>query len=57
MFPKRCGHLDGKALIPKEDMVNKIRIAAHAAQQCSEGEFIICARTDAAALEGIESSI
>ena len=38
-------------------MVNKIRIAAHAAQQCSEGEFIICARTDAAALEGIESSI
>lgn len=57
VFPKRCGHLDGKTLVSKDDMVHKIRIAAHAAKQCSEGDFIICARTDAAAIEGIESSI
>lgn len=57
VFPKRCGHLDGKSLIAIEDMVHKIRIAAHASQECSEGEFIICARTDAASVEGVDASI
>ena len=47
VFPKRCGHLDGKALISAEDMSNKIKIAARARDECSGGEFIICARTDA----------
>ena len=38
-------------------MVHKIRIAALASQECSEGEFIICARTDAASVEGVDASI
>ena len=57
VFPKRCGHLDGKTLIPTPDMVHKIRIACKAAQDCSNGDFIICARTDAAGIEGVEASI
>jgi methylisocitrate lyase len=40
VFPKRCGHLDGKALISIEDMVNKIRIAAKARDECSNGYFL-----------------
>jgi methylisocitrate lyase len=47
VFPKRCGHLDGKALIPTDEMVKKIEIAAEASKKCSNGAFIICARTDA----------
>ena len=47
-FPKRCGHLDGKNLISTQAMVDKIHRARDASQACSNGEFIICARTDAA---------
>ncbi len=43
VFPKRCGHLDGKSLIPVEDMVKKVEIASHARDECSNGDFIICA--------------
>jgi len=57
VFPKRCGHLDGKALIPAEDMVKKVEIAVKAALECSDGEFIICARTDAAGFEGVQETI
>lgn len=57
VFPKRCGHLDGKSLIPKEDMVKKVEIAVKASKECSGGEFIICARTDAKGVEGIEATI
>lgn len=57
MFPKKCGHLDGKKLISIEDMVNKVRICAEASQKFSEGHFIICARTDAYALHGIKETI
>eukprot|EP01017_Pseudomicrothorax_dubius_P031142 TRINITY_DN3949_c0_g4_i2.p1 TRINITY_DN3949_c0_g4~~TRINITY_DN3949_c0_g4_i2.p1 ORF type:complete len:254 (-),score=76.66 TRINITY_DN3949_c0_g4_i2:62-823(-) len=57
VFPKRCGHLDGKALIPAEDMIKKIEIAVNASRQCSNGEFIICARTDARGVIGIEETI
>jgi methylisocitrate lyase len=56
-FPKRCGHLDGKSLIPVEDMVKKIEICAHTRDACSKGDFIICARTDARGVEGIESTV
>ncbi len=55
VFPKRCGHLDGKSLISIDDMVNKIKISAQASKECSDGSFIICARTDARGVEGIES--
>lgn len=37
VFPKRCGHLDGKALISTEDMFNKIKIASKARDECSNG--------------------
>lgn len=47
VFPKRCGHLDGKALISTEEMAKKIEIAVDASKKCSNGAFIICARTDA----------
>jgi len=57
VFPKRCGHLDGKSLIETKDMMNKIRIAAKARDDCSGGEFIICARTDACGVYGIEEAL
>lgn len=57
VFPKRCGHLDGKTLISAEDMANKIRFAAEASLECSGGEFIICARTDAAGVVGVDETI
>lgn len=57
VFPKRCGHLDGKNLISSEDMSSKIKIAALARDQCSNGEFIICARTDAKGVEGFDSAV
>lgn len=52
VFPKRCGHLDGKALVPIDVFVEKVERAAEASRHCSDGEFIICARTDAAGLPG-----
>ena len=56
-FPKRCGHLSGKSLVSAEDFVNKIKIAAQARDESSDGDFIICARTDARSVEGLESTI
>jgi 2-methylisocitrate lyase-like PEP mutase family enzyme len=53
-FPKRCGHLDGKAVIPAAEMVGKIRAAVDARR--SAGTLIL-ARTDAAALEGLEAAL
>lgn len=57
VFPKRCGHLDGKNLISREDMAKKVHIAAEASKFISNGEFIICARTDAAGVIGLEETI
>jgi 2-methylisocitrate lyase-like PEP mutase family enzyme len=53
-FPKRCGHLDGKALIPTDEMYGKIRAAVDARQS---RETLIIARTDAVAVEGFEHAI
>jgi 2-methylisocitrate lyase-like PEP mutase family enzyme len=53
-FPKRCGHLDGKALIPAEEMCGKIRAAADARHS---RETLIIGRTDAVAVEGFERAI
>ncbi len=50
-FPKRCGHLDGKALIPAAEMCGKIRAAVDARRS---QETLIVARTDAVAVEGFE---
>ncbi len=49
VFPKRCGHLDGKQLIPAEDMAEKI---AAAAQHRLSKDFLIIARTDARSVPG-----
>jgi 2-methylisocitrate lyase-like PEP mutase family enzyme len=53
-FPKRCGHLDGKALIDTAEMCGKIRAAVDARQT---SETLIIARTDAVAVEGFERAI
>lgn len=57
VFPKRCGHLEGKKLIPVEHMQEKVTAAARASALCSESTFIVCARTDARAVEGIDAAI
>lgn len=57
VFPKRCGHLDGKSLVPIDHMVEKIAAAAKARDACSNGAFIICARTDASGVEGFPAAI
>src|SRR5690348_2147702 len=52
--PKRCGHLDGKSLVPRSDMIKKIRAASNARR---DDNFVIIARTDARASEGLEGAI
>jgi len=52
--PKRCGHLDGKTVIPCEHMVQKVRAAADSKRDPS---FMIIARTDARGVEGLQSAI
>ena len=53
-WPKRCGHMAGKEVIPKEEYAEKLRAALDARQS---KEFIIVARTDARATEGLDSAI
>ena len=53
-LPKRCGHLDGKALISKDEMVGKVRAACDAR---ASSETLVIARTDAIAVEGFEAAI
>ncbi len=57
VFPKRCGHLDGKQLVSTEQMCEKIHWAAKASKDCSGGSFLICARTDARGVEGMDAAI
>ncbi|RAU98798.1 methylisocitrate lyase [Mycobacterium colombiense] len=52
--PKRCGHLDGKAVVPAGEMVKRLRAAVAARR---DPNFIICARTDAAGIEGVAAAI
>ena len=52
--PKRCGHLDGKSLVTTQAMVEKIRAAVGARRDKS---FLIMARTDARASEGLDGAI
>ena len=53
-FPKRCGHLDGKVLVPAAEMCGKIRAAVDARRS---RETLIIARTDAVAVEGFERAL
>lgn len=51
---KRCGHRPGKAIVGKDDMVDRIKAAADGRTDAS---FVLVARTDALAVEGIDSAI
>ena len=53
-FPKRCGHFEGKDVIPKQEMVSKLRAAADARV---DPDLMILARTDARAVEGFEAAL
>lgn len=54
VMPKKCGHLSGKSVIAKEEMVGKVRAAASAR---SDEDFLLIARTDAAAASGLDDAI
>jgi carboxyvinyl-carboxyphosphonate phosphorylmutase len=53
-LPKKCGHLEGKRLVAKEEMVQKIRAAIEARQ---DDNFVIIARTDAQAVYGLGDAL
>jgi 2-methylisocitrate lyase-like PEP mutase family enzyme len=53
-FPKRCGHLDGKSVVPVAEMQGKLRAALDARR--SDGTLIL-ARTDALAVEGLDAAL
>src|SRR4029079_10014978 len=53
-FPKRCGHLDGKALIPAGEMIGKLKAALDTRRS---PDTLVIARTDAVAVEGFERAI
>ena len=53
-FPKRCGHLDGKAVVPVAEMAGKLRAALDARRIA---DTLILARTDAVAVEGLEAAL
>lgn len=54
VWPKRCGHLSGKAVIPAREMADKVKAACDGRR---DGDFMIRARTDAAATDGIPEVI
>ena len=54
VWPKRCGHMQGKAVIPVEEHVQKIKAAVDAR---SDNDVMIVARTDARAVLGLEAAI
>jgi 2-methylisocitrate lyase-like PEP mutase family enzyme len=53
-FPKRCGHLDGKAVVPVAEMQGKLRAALDARRST---DTLILARTDALAVEGLDAAL
>ncbi|AEW98099.1 MULTISPECIES: methylisocitrate lyase [Streptomycetaceae] len=52
--PKRCGHLDGKTVVPREEMTRRVRAAVEARR---DPDFLLMARTDARAVEGLAAAI
>lgn len=54
VMPKRCGHLDGKEIVPTDTMVQRVRAAAEAKR---DPNFIVIARSDARAVEGLDAAI
>jgi 2-methylisocitrate lyase-like PEP mutase family enzyme len=53
-FPKKCGHLDDKEIVPREEWLAKIRAAAAARR---DGDFLVIARTDARAVAGFDEAV
>lgn len=53
-LPKRCGHMDGKSVIPADDMARKIEAAVQARRS---DDFVIIARTDSVATDGYEEAV
>ena len=54
VFPKKCGHFDGKGVIPTAEMAQKVRAASEARD---DPNFLIIARTDARAIEGMDAAL
>lgn len=54
LFPKRCGHFDGKAVVPAKEMHYRLQAALDAR---TDPDFLIIARTDARGPEGFESAL
>lgn len=54
VFPKRCGHFEGKDVIPREEMVPKLRAAVDAR---SDDDFVLIARTDARTVRGFDDAV
>ena len=54
VWPKKCGHMEGKQVIPLDEMVQKIHAAVDARQ---DPDFVIIARTDAIAVYGLEDAL
>jgi 2-methylisocitrate lyase-like PEP mutase family enzyme len=54
VFPKRCGHFAGKQVIPADEMLIKLTVALEARR---DPDFVIVARTDARAIEGLDAAI
>ena len=52
--PKRCGHMSGKSVVPVDEMVEKVRAAVAAR---SDPDFLLIARTDARAVEGLDGAL
>ena len=46
VLPKRCGHIGGKALVPADEMIGKLRMARAVADDLGNEDFVIIARTD-----------
>jgi 2,3-dimethylmalate lyase len=54
VFPKRCGHLEGKQVVPIEEMAIKLRAAVEAR---TDEDFVLIARTDALAVTGLDDTL
>src|SRR3546814_9345054 len=52
--PKRCGHMDGKAVVSPTEMLAKLKAALDAR---ADADLVICARTDARAIAGLDAAI
>jgi len=54
VFPKKCGHFDGKAVIPADEMASKVKAAVDARE---DPNTLIIARTDARAIDGMDAAL